>query len=75
MEVKIHFFLFDKEEKDLLPSEKRKVKDYDANLAELKAEKKEWIELLKKTQKQQGQGIGSLLTNWSWNTLESYWQY
>ena len=48
--------LLDKEEKHLLPSEKKKVKDYDANLAKLEAEKKDWIGLLKEAQKQQ-QGI------------------
>ena len=52
----VYLTLLDKEEKDLLPSEKRKVKEFDANLAKLEAEKKEWIELLKKTQSQQ-QGI------------------
>ena len=34
--------LLDKEEKDLLPSEKKKVKDYDANLAKLEADKEKW---------------------------------
>jgi hypothetical protein len=41
-EIKDLTSLLDKEEKDLLPSEKKKVKDFDANLAELKAKEKEW---------------------------------
>ena len=55
-EIKDLASLLDKEEKDLLPSEKKKVKDYDANLAELKAEKKDWNKRLDEAQKQQ-QGI------------------
>jgi 16S rRNA G1207 methylase RsmC len=52
--------LLDKEEKDLLPSEKKKVKDFDANLAKLDKEKEYWQDALKEAQKQQ-QGQGNII--------------
>jgi hypothetical protein len=42
--------LLDKDKKSLTPSERRKVDNYDSNLAELKADKAKWFELLRKAQ-------------------------
>jgi hypothetical protein len=42
--------LLDKEKNALTPSEKRKVDNFDSELAELKANKAKWFELLQKAQ-------------------------
>jgi hypothetical protein len=42
--------LLDKDKGSLTPSERRKVDNYDSNLAKLEADKAKWFELLQKAQ-------------------------